>query len=176
MAVNGEASESTECIGTQLMVPDDGRVRRFVRSKEWQKTVAIAGSSLSSGEALGLLSSVGGAVIVSLLKIYTCSTPVVLRSTINYIHIAQRSKRGVSHLLSQKRQSQIPPAAHISRQSSFFLYCPHYCSLHPLRSLQLPPDQVILFPIARPRQPHALYAPARHLPRRSTSTTPQQNP
>lgn len=68
MAVKGEASESSGCIGIKLMVPEDGRVRRFVRSKEWQKAVAATGSSFPSSEALGLLSGIGGAVIVSLLK------------------------------------------------------------------------------------------------------------
>ena len=74
MAVKGEASDATECIGMKLMAREEGRVRRFVRSKEWQKAFAVRGSSSRVREALGLLSGIGGAVIVSLLKESTCRT------------------------------------------------------------------------------------------------------
>lgn len=71
MAVKGEASKSTECTGMKLMAPEDGRGRRFVRSKEWQDAVEVSGSSFPGSETLGLLSGVGGAVTVSLLNMYT---------------------------------------------------------------------------------------------------------
>lgn len=71
-AVNGEASESTECMGMKLMAPEDGRGRRFVRSKEWQKAVEVSGSSFPGSGTLGLLSGIGGAVTVSFLNVYTC--------------------------------------------------------------------------------------------------------
>lgn len=71
-AVNGEASESTEFMGIKLMALGDGSVRRFVRSKEWQNAVEVSGSSSSDSEILGLLSGLGGAVTVSVLKISRC--------------------------------------------------------------------------------------------------------
>lgn len=158
------------------MAPEDGRVRRFVRSKEWQKVGAVTGSFFPSGKALGLRSGSGGAEIISFLKIYTCKTPSVVTSRLNYIHIAQRSKTGMSHLLSQERLSQTPPGAHTSTQSSFVPDSHHSYSPHPLPPPQLPPDRAVLSPIARPRQPHALCALELCPPQRNTSTTLPQNP